>query len=109
MANDGDRGKAGDGEKRRRRNTEDLKEEAVKMLLDGHLAASVAHRLGLSRPSLVYLLKRQLIGQTGKTVASLQSRVRELETELRRVKRERDILPLEMSIQRLHIFGLLCF
>ncbi|MEZ6144424.1 MAG: hypothetical protein R3B91_03115 [Planctomycetaceae bacterium] len=52
--NDGDRSNAGDGEKRRRSITEDLKEEAVKMLLDGHSAASVAHRLGLSRPSLVY-------------------------------------------------------
>jgi len=36
--------------------------------------------------------KRQLIGQAGKTAATLESRVRELERELQRVERERDVL-----------------
>ncbi|MEL6110933.1 MAG: transposase [Planctomycetota bacterium] len=62
------------------------------MLLDGHSAASVAERLGLSCPNLLYRWKRQLIGEAGKTAESLDGRVRELEAELRRVQQERDIL-----------------
>jgi len=43
---------AGDGRRTRRRFTKEFKEQAVQMLLDGHSAASVAERLGLSGPSL---------------------------------------------------------
>ena len=41
----------------RRRYPPEFKEEAVQMLLDGHTAASVAERLGLSGPSVLYRWK----------------------------------------------------
>ena len=71
---------------KRRRFTKEFKEEAVQMLLDGHSATSVAERLGLSGPNLLYRWKRGLIGQAGKTAETLDGRVRELEAELRRVQ-----------------------
>ena len=77
---------------KRRRCTKEFKEEAVQMLLDGHSASSVAERLGLSGVNLLYRWKRELIDQGGKTTETLDNRVRELETELRRVQQERDIL-----------------
>jgi transposase len=72
------------GQKRREYSTE-LKEEAVQMLLDGHSAESVASNLGLSGTSLVYRWKAK-------------SRVCQLEEELRRVERERDILKKALAI-----------
>ena len=38
----------------RRLFTEEFKREAVSLLLDGHSAMSVAERLGLSNPNLLY-------------------------------------------------------
>jgi len=98
MANNGKNNNAGDGKRIRRRFTKEFKEEAVQMLLDGHSAASVAERLGLSGPSLLSSWKRQLIGQAGQTAATLESRVRELERELQRVERERDVLKKALCI-----------
>ncbi len=83
---------------KRRRFTKEFKEEAVQMLLDGHTATSVAERLGLSGPHLLYRWKRELIGQAGKTAETLDGRVRELEAELRRVRQERDILKKALAI-----------
>ena len=82
----------------RRRFTKEFKEEAVQMLLDGHSAKSIVERLGLSGTSVLYAWKRQLIGEAGKTAKSLESRVRELEQELQRVERERDILKKALAI-----------
>lgn len=82
----------------RRRYTQEFKEEAVQMLLDGHAAASIAERLGLSGTNLLYRWKRELIGQAGKTAVTLETRVRELERELQRVERERDILKKALCI-----------
>ena len=76
----------------RRRYTEDFKEEAVQMLLDGHTAKSVCERLGLSGTNLLYRWKRLQLERTGPVATSLEARVRELEVELQRVVRERDIL-----------------
>jgi transposase len=83
---------------KRRRFTEEFKAEAVQMLLDGHTAASVCERLGLSGVNLLYAWKRRLLRQGGPTAVGLESRVRELEAELRRVERERDILKKALSI-----------
>lgn len=81
------------GSPKRRRYTKEFKEEVVQMHLDGHSAASITKRLGLSSVNLVYRWKhRDLIGQAGATAVSLDGRVKELEAELRRVERERDIL-----------------
>lgn len=91
----------------RRRHTPEFKEEAVQMVLDGHSVASVCQRLGLSSPNLLYHWKRRLLEQGRRTATGLEARVRELEAELRRVERERDILPLEMSNSRIHFVTLL--
>ena len=84
--------------RRRRRFTEEFKAEAVQMLLDGHSASSICERLGLSGPNVLYRWKRQLIRRGGATAEGLEARVRELEAELRRVERERDILKKALSI-----------
>lgn len=83
---------------KRRRFSKEFKEEAVQMLLDGHSAPSVAERLGLSGPNLLYRWKRELIGLAGTTGATLEARVRELEQELKRVERERDVLKKALAI-----------
>jgi transposase len=82
----------------RRRYTEEFKAEAVQMVLDGHGVASVCQRLGLSSPTLLYRWKRQRLRQGGVAAESLEARVRQLEAELRRVERERDILKKALSI-----------
>jgi len=82
----------------RRRFTAEFKGEAVQMVLDGHSVASVCQRLGLSSPTVLYRWKRQLIRQGGAAAVGLEARVRELEAELRRVERERDILKKALSI-----------
>jgi len=86
------------GPGKRRRFTEEFKAEAVQMLLDGHSAASVCERLGLSGPNLLYAWKRRLVERGGSTAVGLEARVRELEAELRRVERERDILKKALAI-----------
>ena len=70
----------------------ELKEEAVQMLLDGHSAESVVSNLGLSGTSLVYRWKARYLEASGPAAGKLEARVCQLEEELRRVERERDIL-----------------
>ena len=82
----------------RRRYTQEFKEEAVQMVLDGHSVASVCQRLGLSSPTVLYRWKRQLVRQGGTAAVGLEARVRELEAELRRVEQERDILKKALTI-----------
>lgn len=82
----------------RRSYTREFKEEAVRMLLDGHSAASVAERLGLSGPNILYRWKKDFLGEEGSVASNLEERVRALEAELRRVERERDILKKALSI-----------
>jgi len=82
----------------RRRFTQEFKQEAVQMLLDGHSAASVAERLGLSGPSLLYGWKRDAVQRAGPAARTLGDRVAQLEDELRRVERERDILKKALAI-----------
>jgi transposase len=82
----------------RRRFTQEFNAEAVQMVLDGHSVASVCRRLGLSGPTVLYRWKRQLIGRGGAAAVGLEARVRELEAELKRVERERDILKKALSI-----------
>lgn len=87
-----------DSRKARRRFTDEFKAEAVQMLLDGHSAASICERLGLSGPNVLYRWKQQAIRQGGPAAIGLEGRVRELEAELRRVERERDILKKVLCI-----------
>jgi transposase len=78
--------------------SEELKAEAVQMLLDGHRAESVAKNLGLSGVTLLYRWKAKQLQQSGAAAETLENRVRHLEEELRRVERERDILKKALAI-----------
>ena len=82
----------------RRTYTDDFKREAVALLLDGHSASSVAERLGLENVNLLYRWKQLQLQQSGPVAESLEARVHELEVELQRVVRERDILKKALAI-----------
>ena len=68
------------------------------MLLDGHSAQSIAQNLGLSGTNLLYRWKAQLLKQAGPAAASLEARVQQLEDELQRTQRERDVLKKALAI-----------
>jgi len=82
----------------RRQFTEEFRREAVQMMLDGHTAGSVAERLGLSSTNLLYRWKREHLERSGPVATSLEARVRDLEAQLHRVERERDILKKALAI-----------
>ena len=82
----------------RRKYGEELKAEAVQMLLDGHSAESVAANLGLSSAGLLYRWKAKHLEENGPAATALDARVGQLEEELRRVERERDILKKALAI-----------
>ena len=85
--------------KRTRRSfTDEFKREAVALLLDGHSASSVADRLGLANANLLYRWKQAQLDESGPIATSLEARVHELEVELQRVLRERDILKKALAI-----------
>ena len=84
--------------RQRRAYPDELKKEAVQMLLDGHAAPSVAENLGLPHPSLLYRWKAQCLGQEGAAASALELRVRQLEEQHRRTERERDILKKALAI-----------
>ena len=86
----------------RRFYTEEFKQEAVQMLLDGHSAPSVAQRLGLSGANVLYRWKKDSLHRAGPAARSLGDRVAQLEDELRRVERERDILKKALAILSRH-------
>ncbi len=82
----------------RRKYDDDLRDEAVQMLLDGHSAASIVERLGISSVALLYRWKSLRIQKTGPVATSLEARVQELEAENLRLERERDILKKALII-----------
>lgn len=82
----------------RRTFTEEFKQAAVQMLMDGHSASSVVDRLGLSGTNILYRWKGEQLKRSGPVASALEARVREVEGELRRVERERDILKKALSI-----------
>ena len=84
--------------RKRRQYSTEFKRDAVQMLLDGHSAASVAENLGLPRTNLLYRWKDKFIEASGPAASALDSRVQQLEEELRRVERERDILKKALVI-----------
>ena len=92
--------KIGSRKKRRARRSysDDLKAEAVQMLLDGHSPASVAKNLGLGSATLLYRWKAKILKESGPTATALDSRVQQLEEELHRVEREREILKKALAI-----------
>jgi transposase len=82
----------------RRSYSDEFKQEAVQLLLDGHSAPSVADRLGLPGPNVLYRWKKEAIGRGGPAARSLDDKVSQLQEELRRVERERDILKKALAI-----------
>ena len=70
----------------------------MRMLLDGHSATSVAANLGLPSTSMLYRWKHDSIRKGGQAASVLETRVQELEEQLRIVERERDILKKALSI-----------
>ena len=83
---------------KRRQFTEEFRREAVQMMLDGLSAPAVAERLGLSDPTILYVWKKKRVAQSGPVASPLDERVRQLEAELHRVERERDILKKALAI-----------
>ena len=86
----------------RRSFSEEFKKEAVQLLLDGHSAPSVAERLGLTGPNVLYSWKKAILHRAGPAGHTLGDRVAQLEDELRRVERERDILKQALAILSRH-------
>lgn len=82
----------------RRQYTEEFKQEAVQLLLDGYTAPQVVDRLGISNVNVLYRWKQEQLEKSGPVASSLEAKVRELEAELRRVERERDILKKALTI-----------
>ena len=82
----------------RKHYSEEFKREAVQMLLDGHSAASIIERLGIPGATMLYRWRREERERSGPMAASLETRVQELEEELRRTKMERDILKKALII-----------
>ncbi len=82
----------------RRKYSDDLKAEAVQMMLDGQNAESVAANLGLPHTNLLYRWKAKLLTTSGPAATALEQRAVQLEEQLRRVERERDILKKALAI-----------
>ena len=78
--------------------TQEFKQEAVQMLLDGHTAPSIVERLGISGTNVLYRWKREQLRASGPIANAMDSKLRALENDLRRVERERDILKKALSI-----------
>ena len=82
----------------RRTYTDEFKREAVQMMLDGHSPQSIQERLGLPTTALLYRWRKQQLEKAGPLGDALDARVKELEAELRRVERERDVLKKALII-----------
>jgi len=78
---------------RRRRYTQEFREEAVKLITEqGYKISEAAHNLGINA-SMLCKWKRQIEdGTTPDSNVSLQSEVRRLRKENKRLKMEREIL-----------------
>ena len=84
--------------KSRRTYDDEFKQQAVQMLFDGHSARSVCERLGISCPSILNRWKRQQKKDAGPIADVMDSQIADLQSELRRVERERDILKKALAI-----------
>ena len=82
----------------RRTYSDQFKDDAVQMLLDGHSASSIVQRLGISGTNLLYRWKKQRIASSGPVAEKLDNEVTQLRNELRRVEQERDILKKALII-----------
>jgi transposase len=74
-----------------------LKREAVRMLLEGYSASSIAKNLGISNPNMIHRWKSKFVSESPEA-ESLETQVRQLREQLSRAERERDILKKALSI-----------
>ena len=58
----------------------------------------MANNLGLGGTSLLYRWKAKFVKESGPAATTLEKRVHQLEVELRRVERERDVLKKALAI-----------
>jgi len=72
--------------------SQEFKQEAVQMLLDGHTASSIVERLKISGTNILYRWKKEQIASSGPIANAMDSKLRGHANEVRRVERERDIL-----------------
>ena len=77
---------------------DEFKAEAVQMLIDGHSAQSIVERLGISGTNILYRWKNKQLENAGPVGEVLDLRVQELESQLRRTERERDVLKKALII-----------
>ena len=75
----------------RRHYDDDLKREAVQMVLDGYSATSIASNLGIRNANLIHKWKKKQLSESP-VAESLESEVQDLREKLSRVERECDIL-----------------
>jgi transposase len=81
----------------RKRYSDDLKREAVRMLLEGYSASSISSNLGISNSNMIHNWKKKFVGESPEA-ESLEAQVRQLREQLSRAERERDILKKALSI-----------
>jgi len=84
--------------KSRRRYTDEFKQDAVRMLLDGHSSRAVADRLGISSVSMLNRWRRKIEPPDSPVDSPRDAPVQELMETIRRLERERDILKKALSI-----------
>jgi transposase len=84
-------------ETERRHYSDDLKREAVQMLVDGYFATSIASNLGIRNANLIHKWKKKELAESP-VAETLDTEVRDLREKLARVERERDILKKALSI-----------
>ena len=82
----------------RRTFSQEFKQEAVQMIVNGHTASSVARNVGIDNTNLLYRWKADIIASGGPATEALDSQVRELRDELQRTRKERDILKNALAI-----------
>lgn len=82
----------------RRTFSQEFKQEAVQMIVNGHTASSVARNVGIDNTNLLYRWKADIIASGGPAIEALDSQVRELRDELQRTRKERDILKNALAI-----------
>ena len=81
----------------RKQYDDDLKREAVRMLLEGYSPSSIAKNLGITNSNMIHRWKKKFVGESPEA-ESLEIQVRQLREQLSRAERERDILKKALSI-----------
>lgn len=94
-------------QRKRRTHSEEFKREAVKLVIEQQLSvAEAARNLGI-HANLLRSWKRRMEAEREELTEDERMEIARLRAENRRLRMERDILPLDMSIVWPHIFKLL--